>query len=122
MSSKTHHVCFLYLPDGFHWIDALPPAELEELPDVLNDLDVDFSANPAAAAAYLNDKRNHRKIREATNKLKVNVMNPLREGKKLLVLDIDYSKRLTLSSTLLLMPNHSYSRHKAIDIRCSATD
>ena len=64
---------------------------LEFLPDVVNDLDIDFSADPKAAAAYANDQRNLRKIREHTAKLKVNVMAPLREGRRLLVLDIDYS-------------------------------
>ena len=67
------------------------PSELEELPDVFNDLDVDFTLNPAAARAYLNDSRNQRKIREVTRKLELNIMNPPRLGKKLLVLDLDYS-------------------------------
>ncbi len=67
-------------------------AELEFLPDVINDLDVDFSANPAAAASYINDKRNRRKVQEHTKKLNINIINPLREGKRLLVLDIDYSR------------------------------
>jgi ubiquitin-like domain-containing CTD phosphatase 1 len=66
-------------------------SELEYLPDVVNDLDVDFSEDPATAAAYLNDQRNIRKVKEATQKLTVNLINPLREGKRLLVLDIDYS-------------------------------
>ncbi|TDL24930.1 HAD IIID h [Rickenella mellea] len=66
-------------------------AELEELPDVINDLDVDVMNNPAAAEAYRNDKRNKRKVQEATKNLKLNVMNPPREGKKLLVLDLDYT-------------------------------
>lgn len=59
---------------------------------MVNDLDVDFSDNPAAAAAYKNDQRNIRKIKEATKKLNINIIFPLTEGKKLLVLDIDYSK------------------------------
>lgn len=58
----------------------------------MNDLDVDFSANPAAAVAYQNDQRNLRKIREHTKKLQLNIIHPLREGKRLLVLDIDYSE------------------------------
>jgi hypothetical protein len=66
--------------------------ELEFLPDVVNDLDVDFSDNPAAAATYKNDQRNIRKVKEATKKLTINIIYPLREGKKLLVLDIDYSR------------------------------
>lgn len=65
--------------------------ELEYLPDVVNDLDIDFSENLAASAAYKNDRRNIRKVKEATKKLKVDIIHPLRSGKKLLVLDIDYS-------------------------------
>jgi len=57
----------------------------------VNDLDVDFSDNAIAAAAYKNDQRNIRKVREATEKLHVNLIHPLRPGKKLLVLDIDYT-------------------------------
>ncbi|GJJ12347.1 hypothetical protein Clacol_006588 [Clathrus columnatus] len=65
--------------------------KLEDLPDVINDLDVDFSANPAIAANYLADQRNIRKIREFSQKLTINFMSPLREGKRLLVLDLDYT-------------------------------
>lgn len=43
------------------------------------------------SAVYKNDQRNIRKVREATSKLRVNLIHPLRPGKKLLVLDIDYS-------------------------------
>lgn len=67
-------------------------SDLGELPDVFNDLDIDFSQNPDAAKMYINDQRNQRKIREIMQKLDLNLMYPLREGKKLLVLDIDYSK------------------------------
>lgn len=65
---------------------------MEELPDVFNDFDLDFSAYPEASKAYLNDRRNRRKIQEMTQKLNPTVMHPLRVGKKLLVLDIDYSE------------------------------
>ncbi len=44
--------------------------------------------------AYLNDQRNRRKVKEATEKLQINIISPFREGKKLLVLDIDYSKHI----------------------------
>lgn len=67
------------------------PNRMELLSDVVNDLDVDFSANPAAAESHKNDQRNIRKIREASEKLKINLIHPLREGKRLLVLDIDYT-------------------------------
>lgn len=67
------------------------PNELLNLPDVVNDLDVDLAIDPAAAAAYVNDQRNLRKIREHTAKLQLNIINPPRPGKRLLVLDIDYT-------------------------------
>lgn len=78
-------------PPGCH----SPPedhTELEFLPDVVNDLDVDFSEDLAASDAYKNDQRNIRKVNEATAQLELNIIHPLREGKKLLVLDIDYSE------------------------------
>ncbi|KAF8623572.1 hypothetical protein AX15_006340 [Amanita polypyramis BW_CC] len=67
------------------------PSQLEFLPDVVNDLDVDFSDDVEASAAYRNDQRNKRKIKEATRKLQLNIIHPLRADKKLLVLDIDYT-------------------------------
>ncbi|KAH8099554.1 HAD-like domain-containing protein [Cristinia sonorae] len=67
------------------------PTQLLSLPDVVNDLDVDVSTDPRAAAAYAHDQRNIRKVKEHTEKLSVNVIHPLRPGKRLLVLDIDYT-------------------------------
>ncbi|KAF8163430.1 HAD-like domain-containing protein [Crassisporium funariophilum] len=67
------------------------PSQLEFLPDVVNDLDVDFTENLAASDRYQHDARNIRKVQEATNNLQVNIIHPLRQGKKLLVLDIDYT-------------------------------
>jgi len=67
------------------------PSKLESLPDVINDLDVDFVENLAASNNYQHDARNIRKVQEATKNLQLNIIHPLREGKKLLVLDIDYT-------------------------------
>ena len=63
-----------------------------DLPDVVNDLDIDFASNPEAAARVQHDRRNLRKIKEVVASTTINIMNPLREGKNLLVLDLDYSK------------------------------
>jgi len=49
--------------------------------------------NSPEAQAFANDQRNTRKIREAARKLKIDLMNPLRPGKRLLVLDLDYSEQ-----------------------------
>ncbi|KAH9928171.1 uncharacterized protein B0H18DRAFT_1084613 [Fomitopsis serialis] len=78
------------------------PSQLEFLPDVLNDLDIDFSANPAAASAYINDQRNQRKIRECTRSW--------REGKRLLVLDLDYTILDTKPLTSGALPPHECAR------------
>ncbi|KAH8826866.1 HAD subfamily IIID h [Flagelloscypha sp. PMI_526] len=67
------------------------PSQIENLPDVINDLDVDFTKDPNASLRYKNDKRNIRKVKEASDALQVNIIHPLRPGKKLLVLDIDYT-------------------------------
>ncbi|KAF4615210.1 hypothetical protein D9613_003191 [Agrocybe pediades] len=67
------------------------PSQLAMLPDVVNDLDVDFTENMNASTRYKTDPRNIRKVQEATKNLQVNIIHPLREGKKLLVLDIDYT-------------------------------
>jgi len=64
---------------------------------------MDFTEDPAASLAYLNDQRNRRKVKEASEKLKINIIAPLREGKKLLVLDIDYSGCGRLGSLTLLI-------------------
>lgn len=86
------------------------PSQLEFLPDVLNDLDIDFSANPAAASTYINDQRNQRKIRECTKRLEVNIIHPLREGKRLLVLDLDYTILDTKPLTSGALPPHECAR------------
>lgn len=94
--------------------------EIEFLPDVVNDLDVDFSADPKAAAAYANDQRNLRKIREHTAKLKVDIIFPLRPGKRLLVLDIDYSNSRQASFCVQGTETagfRSYSGHETAHLR-----
>lgn len=62
---------------------------LEFLPDVFNDLDLEDTT--AASNRYLSDPRNIRKIREHTASTKINFIHPVRPGKKLVVLDLDYS-------------------------------
>jgi ubiquitin-like domain-containing CTD phosphatase 1 len=66
-------------------------SELLDLPDVFNDFDIDLLADPKAALMAMNDQRNVRKVQEATRALKLDIINPPREGKNLLVLDLDYT-------------------------------
>lgn len=64
----------------------------EDIPDVMNDLDIDVSEYPDLMRAFANDQRNIRKIKDATETLDIHLMNPPRPGKPLLVLDLDYSQ------------------------------
>lgn len=72
----------------------------EDMPDVLNDLDIDVSEYPELMLSFANDQRNIRKVREATEALELHVMNEPREGKPLLVLDLDYSESLLAAGIL----------------------
>lgn len=66
------------------------PSEMNKLPEVVDDLDYDFLPD------YKSDdvakmEVNQQKLREYAQKTEIRIINPLRPGKKLLVLDIDYT-------------------------------
>jgi ubiquitin-like domain-containing CTD phosphatase 1 len=63
----------------------------EDMPDVINDFDIDVSQYPELIRNFHEDQRNLRKIKEITTATEVHVMNEPRVGKPLLVLDLDYS-------------------------------
>ncbi|KAG7448212.1 HAD subfamily IIID h [Guyanagaster necrorhizus] len=68
------------------------PSALEALPDIVNDFDLDMLfMDFTARNRYLTDPRNVRKVKEYTSKTRINIIHPVRPGKKLLVLDIDYT-------------------------------
>ncbi|QRV73126.1 NLI interacting factor-like phosphatase [Ceratobasidium sp. AG-Ba] len=76
----------------------------DQLPDVVNDLDLQLDASSAEARSMAQDKRNLRKIQEAVKNLNLNIMYPLRPGKKLLVLDLDYTLLDTKPLTSGILP------------------
>ncbi|KAF4578966.1 hypothetical protein EYR36_000775 [Pleurotus pulmonarius] len=94
-------------PEGHEIKD---PSQMGNLPDLINDLDVELT--DAALEAYKRDRRNARKIREATEKLNVNIIFPLRPGKRLLVLDIDYTILDTKPLTTGSLPPAECARPK----------
>ncbi|GAA95573.1 uncharacterized protein L969DRAFT_101676 [Mixia osmundae IAM 14324] len=63
--------------------------ELRQNSDILNDLDVDADAQGVIDPQL--DRRNKRRIREAVEKWKPDIMLPPRKDAKLLVLDLDYT-------------------------------
>ncbi|KAF9388120.1 hypothetical protein CPB97_001571 [Podila verticillata] len=60
----------------------------EVMPDVLNDLEEDYTPDDEA---FANDAQNQKSLKSTVAKCDINIMNPLRPGKKLLVLDLDYT-------------------------------
>ncbi|GJJ76924.1 ubiquitin-like domain-containing CTD phosphatase 1 [Entomortierella parvispora] len=60
----------------------------ETMPDVLNDLDEDYTPDDEAFASMAANQKN---LKAAIAKCDINIMHTLRPGKKLLVLDLDYT-------------------------------
>ncbi|KAG0334456.1 hypothetical protein BG004_000404 [Podila humilis] len=60
----------------------------EVMPDVLNDLEEDYTPDDEA---FANEAQNQKSLKSTVAKCDINIMNPLRPGKKLLVLDLDYT-------------------------------
>ncbi|KAG0245409.1 hypothetical protein BGW41_000036 [Actinomortierella wolfii] len=60
----------------------------EVMPDVYNDLEEDYVPDDETFANHALNQKNLKKVIE---KCEINLMHPLRPGKKLLVLDLDYT-------------------------------
>lgn len=94
-------------PEGDEFKD--PPQSLVD--DVI-DLDADFTDDLVTAALHMADQRTIRKIKEATDRLDLNIISPLGTGKKLLVLDIDYTILDTKPLTSGSLPPEECARPK----------
>eukprot|EP00455_Lapot_gusevi_P007061 TRINITY_DN13030_c0_g2_i1.p1 TRINITY_DN13030_c0_g2~~TRINITY_DN13030_c0_g2_i1.p1 ORF type:complete len:355 (+),score=45.58 TRINITY_DN13030_c0_g2_i1:80-1144(+) len=74
--------------------EILPEPPLEDNFDVVNDLDYDYSILERETLYDYDpqrDETNQLKLFEAITSTKIQLINPLRAGKKLLVLDLDYT-------------------------------
>ncbi|KAI8352196.1 HAD-like domain-containing protein [Mortierella sp. GBAus27b] len=60
----------------------------EVMPEVLNDLEEDYTPDDDSFASMV---QNQKSLRQAIDNCNINIMNPLRSGKRLLVLDLDYT-------------------------------
>ncbi|KAF9430294.1 hypothetical protein BGZ76_000892 [Entomortierella beljakovae] len=60
----------------------------ETLPDVLNDLEEDYTPDDEAFASMA---QNQKSLKSTIKRCEIAIMNPLRTGKRLLVLDLDYT-------------------------------
>lgn len=83
--------------DDRNWVDGYDSTDTEEddCMDVGEDESLDESADEVMelatepAVPFANDPYNLQKIQEITDSTTINVVHPLREGKRLLVLDVD---------------------------------
>jgi ubiquitin-like domain-containing CTD phosphatase 1 len=79
------------------------PGDRDDLPDVVDDFELDFNAG---SAEWMQHVANEANLRDFTEKTAVQIMTPPREGKPLLVLDLDHtlmdfsSQRLQRSSSV----------------------
>lgn len=64
------------------------PGERDDLPDVVDDFDLDFNAGSNEWLQHVANGENLKKFTESTA---IHIMNPPREGKPLLVLDLDHT-------------------------------
>jgi ubiquitin-like domain-containing CTD phosphatase 1 len=64
------------------------PGDRDDLPDVVDDFELDFNAG---SAEWMNHVANEANLRDFTERTSVHIMNPPRDGKPLLVLDLDHT-------------------------------
>mmetsp|Transcript_2142 Transcript_2142/g.6536 ORF Transcript_2142/g.6536 Transcript_2142/m.6536 type:complete len:367 (+) Transcript_2142:102-1202(+) len=75
-------------PDHLLFVD---PADRDDLPEVLDDMDFSDADYFDLAADWHRSQRNEKLLREFTAKTEINWITPRREGKACLVLDLDHT-------------------------------
>jgi ubiquitin-like domain-containing CTD phosphatase 1 len=93
-SHVVHEFILMGTPEDQIFID---PSDKDDLPDVIDDFDLDFNAGSQEWLQHVANGENLKKFTEATI---IHVMNEPRPGKPLLVLDLDHTL-LDFSSRVL---------------------
>lgn len=96
----VHQFILMGTPEEGIFVD---PSERDDLPDVVDDFDFDFNAG---SHEWLQHKANGENLKKFTEHTPVHIMNPPREGKPLLVLDLDHTL-LDFSSKTLQRDNET---------------
>ena len=81
----THQFILMGTPEEEIFVD---PGERDDLPDVVDDFDLDFNAGSTEWLQHVAKEENLKKF---TEKTEIHIMNPPRAGKPLLVLDLDHT-------------------------------
>lgn len=93
-STMTYQFILMGTPEEKIFVD---PDQVDELPDVIEDFDLDFNAG---SEEWLRHVANGENLRKFTAETVIHIMNPPREGKPLLVLDLDHTLLDFSSKTL----------------------
>lgn len=83
--SYTHQFILMGTPEEEIFVD---PSERDDLPDVVDDFELDFNAGSDLWVQHVANQEN---LKSFTEKTSVHIMNPPRPGKPLLVLDLDHT-------------------------------
>lgn len=81
----TFHFILMGTPEEEIFVD---PDDHDDLPNVVDDFDLDFNAGTDEWLAHINTSENLQKFTESTN---IYLMNEPRPGKPLMVLDLDHT-------------------------------
>lgn len=84
-SVTTYQFILMGTPEERIFVD---PDQLDELPDVIEDFDLDFNAG---SEEWLRHVANGENLKKFTADTLIHIMNPPRQGKPLLVLDLDHT-------------------------------
>jgi len=90
----THQFILMGTPEEEIFVD---PSARDDLPDVIDDFDLDFNAG---SDEWLQHVANGENLKKFTEHTQVHIMNPPRQGKPLLVLDLDHTLLDFSSKTL----------------------
>jgi ubiquitin-like domain-containing CTD phosphatase 1 len=85
---NPHSFMMIGAPDEFMMLQA---SQIDDMPEVIQDLDPDYVYDPRSSNELIAHSENKQKLEAMIKKAEINVMNPPRPGKNLLVLDLDHT-------------------------------
>ncbi|KNC55148.1 uncharacterized protein AMSG_12385 [Thecamonas trahens ATCC 50062] len=90
-ATKGGHKVFVSgTPDDDLFVDPVD-LDADDLPNVVNDLDFDYFPSAETSSSLADSPEVQAKLDKAIADVDIRILNPPREGKKLLVLDLDYT-------------------------------
>ena len=84
-NAVVHNFILMGTPEEQIFVD---PSQKDDLPDIIDDFDLDFNAG---SEEWVNHKAKEDNLQKFTEKTECHIINPPREGKPLLVLDLDHT-------------------------------